>query len=151
MIVGLTSTDDQEGFRMLTSSAADIHDLTRTMPERVHLELGALTSAVPTARTWARVILSGWDLARLADDGGLILSELVTNGVRHASGRAVRIWLMTDREHLVIMVGDPSPDMPVRRDADELSGRGLVIVSALAAQWGAYRVPSGKIVWAMLQ
>ena len=32
-----------------------------------------------------------------------------------------------------------------------ISGRGLVIVSALAAQWGAYRVPSGKIVWAMLK
>jgi len=140
--------------RMLTCSAADIHDLTRAMPERVHLELGALTSAVPTARTWARVILLGWDLARLADDGGLIVSELVTNSVVHASGRAVGIWLMTDRESLVIMVGDPSPDMPVRaetQDADELSGRGLVIVSALAAQWGAYRVPSGKIVWALLK
>src|SRR5260370_151988 len=114
----------------------------------------SLASAVPTARTWARVILSGWDLARLADDGGLILSELVTNSVVHGSGRAVGIWLMTDGERLVIMVGDPSPDMPVRaetQDADELSGRGLVIVSALAAQWGAYRVPSGKIVCAMLK
>ena len=59
---------------------------------------------------------------------------------------------MTDGERLVIMVGDSSPDMPVRaetQDTDELSGRGLVIISALAAQWGAYRVPSGKIVWAM--
>ena len=140
--------------RMLTCSAADIHDLTRAMPERVHLELGALASAVPTARTWARVILPGWGLARLADDGGLILSELVTNSVVHAYGRAVGIWLMTDRERLIIMVGDPSPAMPVRavtQDTDESSGRGLVIVSALAAQWGAYRVPSGKIVWAMLK
>ena len=66
---------------MLTGSVADIHDLTRAMPGRVHLELGALTSAVPTARTWARVILLGWDLARLADNGGLIVSELVTNSV----------------------------------------------------------------------
>jgi anti-sigma regulatory factor (Ser/Thr protein kinase) len=139
---------------MLTCSAADIHDLTRGMPERVHLELGALASAVPTARTWARVILSGWGLARLVDDGGLILSELVTNSVVHASGRAVGIWLMTDRERLVMMVGDPSPSMPVRvetQDTGELSGRGLVIVSALAARWGAYRVPSGKIVWAVLK
>ena len=139
---------------MLTCSAADIHDLTRAMPERAHLELGALTSAVPTARTWARVILAGWDLVRLAGDGALILSELVTNSVVHAAGRAVGIWLMTDRECLVIMVGDPCPDMPVRAktpDTGEPSGRGLVIVSALAAQWGAYRVPSGKIVWAMLK
>lgn len=139
---------------MLTCPVADIYDLIRAMPEGAHLELGALTSAVPTARTWARVILPGWDLARLADDGGLVLSELVTNSVRHASGRAVGIWLMTDRESLLIMVGDPSPDMPVcaeAQDADDLSGRGLVIVDALAAQWGAYRVPSGKIVWALLK
>lgn len=137
---------------MLTCSVADIHDLTRAMPERLHLELGALTSAVPTARAWARVILAGWDLARLADDGGLILSELVTNSDVHASGQAVGIWLMTDRERLVIMVGDPSPDMPVRaeaQDTDQPSGRGLVIVNALAERWGAYRVPSGKIVWAV--
>ena len=139
--------------RMLTCSAADIHDLARAMPERVHLELGALAPAVPTARAWARVILPGWGLARLAGDGGLILSEFVTNSVVHASGRAVGIWLMTDRERLVIMVGDPSPDLPVRAetpDTGQPSGRGLVIVSALAARWGAYRVPSGKIVWAML-
>jgi anti-sigma regulatory factor (Ser/Thr protein kinase) len=150
MIVGLTSTDDQEGFRMHT---ADITDLTQTMRESAYLELGALTSAVPTARTWARVILPGWDLARLTDDAGLILSELVTNTVVHASGMKVGIWLMSDRERLVIMVSDPCPYMPVRaeaRDADELSGRGLVIVDALAERWGAYRVPEGKVVWAML-
>jgi anti-sigma regulatory factor (Ser/Thr protein kinase) len=153
MIVGLTSTYDQEGFLMLTRSAAEIHDLTRAMPERVHLELGALTLAVPTARTWARVIMSGWGLARLAGDGALVLSELVTNSLVHAPGRAVGIWLLTDRERLVIMVGDQSPDMPVRAqapDAGEPSGRGLVIVNALAEQWGAYRVPTGKIVWAVL-
>lgn len=123
------------------------------MPERAHLDLGAITSAVPTARTWARELLSGSGLARLADNGGLCLSELVTNSV-HASGRAVGIWLMSDRESLLIMVGDPSQAMPVRadtQDTDELTGRGLVIVDALAAQWGAYRLPTGKVVWALLK
>jgi len=51
------------------------------------------------------------------------------------------------------MVGDASPEMPVRADAlsdDELFGRGLVIVESLASNWGAYRVPTGKIVWALL-
>jgi len=130
---------------------ADISDLTRTMPESAHLELGAFTSAVPTARTWSRVVLAGWGLARLADDAGLVLSEIATNSVMHAHGRTVHIWLMSDRQSLVIMVGDPSSAMPVRtEDADGLSGRGLVIVDALADRWGAYLVPAGKIVWAML-
>ena len=137
---------------MLTRSA-DINDLVRAMPERAHLELGALTSAVPTARIWARVIMSGWNLSHLADDGGLILSELVTNSVLHSSGPKVGVWLVSDRERLVIMVGDQCPDMPVRADTqghDRPSGRGLVIVDALAEHWGAYRVPTGKIVWVML-
>jgi anti-sigma regulatory factor (Ser/Thr protein kinase) len=139
---------------MLTRSTADINDLARAMPERAHVELGALTSAVPMSRRWARVILSGWNLACLAGDAELIMSELVTNSVVHASGRTVSVWLMSDRERLVIMIGDPCPDMPVlhtkTQDSNELSGRGLMIVSALAEHWGAYRVPTGKIVWAML-
>jgi anti-sigma regulatory factor (Ser/Thr protein kinase) len=105
-------------------------------------------------RTWARVIVSGWNLARVADDAELILSELVTNCIVHTSGPTVRIWLRSDRDRLVIMAGDPCPDLPVLRtgatDSDELFGRGLVIVDALAARWGAYRVATGKVVWAML-
>jgi anti-sigma regulatory factor (Ser/Thr protein kinase) len=137
---------------MLTCSAADIDALARSMPERAHLELGALTSAVPMTRTWSRVILSGWNLARLANDAEQVISEIVTNSVLHASGPTVSIWLVSDRECLVIMIGDPCPDMPVRTEphSDEPCGRGLVIVDALAEQWGAYGVPTGKIVWAML-
>jgi anti-sigma regulatory factor (Ser/Thr protein kinase) len=99
------------------------------------------------------VVLPGWDLASLADDAGLILSELITNSVVHASGLKVGVWLMSDRQCLVIMVSDPCPYMPVRAetgDADDLSGRGLVIVDALAQQWGAYRTPAGKVGLAML-
>src|SRR5450759_1675733 len=92
---------------MLTCSAADIDALARAMPERAHLELGALTSAVPMTRTWARVILSGWNLARLADDAEQVISELVTNSVLHGSGPIVSIWLVSDRECLVIIIGDP--------------------------------------------
>jgi anti-sigma regulatory factor (Ser/Thr protein kinase) len=153
MIVGTHQRDDQEGFGMPAPSITDTHDLTRTMPERAHLELGAIGSAVPTARRWARVVLSEWNLARLADDGELILSEFVTNSVRHASGLAVHVWLLSDRNRLVIMVSDTGHGMPVRaktEDTAALAGRGLVIVGALAADWGAYRTPKGKVVWALL-
>jgi hypothetical protein len=43
--------------------------------------------------------------------------------------------------------------MPTRVDAlnaDDPFGRGLVLLDALAQDWGAYRVPAGKIVWAMV-
>jgi hypothetical protein len=47
---------------MMPPITADIHDLIRAMPHGAHLELGALTSAVPTVRRWGRVVMSGWDL-----------------------------------------------------------------------------------------
>ena len=139
-------------FRMLTCSAADIYDVAAAMPRGAHLELGAITSAPGTARAWARVVLSSWNLARLADDAALVLTELTTNAVLHAHGRSVTIWLRSDRESLALMVGDPCPDMPrvEAQDASALDGRGMIIVEALAAHWGAYRTPAGKVVWAML-
>jgi anti-sigma regulatory factor (Ser/Thr protein kinase) len=138
---------------MLTCSAGDIFDLACAMPEGDHIELGALTSAVPTARAWARVVWSGWGLAQLADDASVVLTELVTNAVLHASGEIVDVWLRSDRHRLAIMVGDPSRQMPVRADppnSEDRFGRGLTIVSALSARWGTYRVQGGKIVWAIL-
>jgi anti-sigma regulatory factor (Ser/Thr protein kinase) len=99
-------------------------------------------------------VLAEWDVASLADDAGLILSELVTNAVVHASALKVDVWLMCDRQRLLIMVSDPCPIMPTRTDEgqpDAMSGRGLMIVEALAQSWGAYWVPEqGKVVWALV-
>jgi hypothetical protein len=135
------------------ATSADIHAWASAMPDHAHLRLGALVTAVPTVRTWARVVVAGWDLARLADDAGLVLTELASNSVQHAGGPAFDIWLRSDRAALAIMIGDSSPAMPVRLEVEAtggLSGRGLVIVDAVAQSWGAYRTPAGKITWAML-
>ena len=96
------------------------------MPRGAHLELGALTSAVPTARTWARVIMSLWRLAPLAEDASAILTELITNSVLHARGASVSVWLRTDHARLAVLVGDPSPAMPVCADplSTDEAGRG---------------------------
>jgi anti-sigma regulatory factor (Ser/Thr protein kinase) len=137
---------------MMASITADIHERIRAMPHGAYLELGAFPSAVPTARLWGRVVMSGWELAPLADDASSVLTELVTNSVRHARGVSLAVWLRSDRHRLAIMVGDPSPAMPAPADAlstDE-AGRGLMIVSALAGRWGAYRTAAGKITWALL-
>jgi anti-sigma regulatory factor (Ser/Thr protein kinase) len=134
-------------------TSADVFDLTSAMPEGAHIELGAIADAVPTARTWARMLWSCWGLAELADDASVVLSELVTNAVVHAAGDVVDIWLSADRHRLALAVGDPCREMPVRAaapGADEVGGRGLTIVSALSQDWGAYRVPLGKVVWAVL-
>jgi anti-sigma regulatory factor (Ser/Thr protein kinase) len=91
--------------------------------------------------------------AELADDASVVLSELVTNAVVHAAGDVVDIWLGADSHRLAVAVGDACREMPVRADEvseDEPGGRGLILVSALAQHGGAYRVPLGKVVWAIL-
>jgi hypothetical protein len=58
----------------------------------------------------------------------------------------------SDRESLVIRVWDASDDMPVRQEAGpgDDSGRGLMIIDALSADWGSYCEADGKVVWATI-
>jgi len=132
-------------------------------PMQTDLELAALPSAVPCARGHVRSVAREWGLAELADTAELLASELVSNAIR-ASGRlslradlsfvpVVRITVTSDGESLVIRVWDASDDMPVRQEAgpDDDSGRGLMIIGALSADWGSYREPDGgKTVWARI-
>jgi anti-sigma regulatory factor (Ser/Thr protein kinase) len=125
-------------------------------PLRTHLELGALPTAVPCARLHVRHVVREWGLAGIAEQAELLASELVTNAVR-ASERlrtpeqpVVGIWLVSDQISVVIHVWDASSGIPVRQQAgpgDE-GGRGLLLVEALATEWGCYRKPPGKTVWA---
>ena len=53
---------------------------------------------------------------------------------------------------ILIEVTDTSPQLPVLREHDHrrANGRGLRMVDAIAARWGARPVPGGKVVWAEL-
>ncbi|MEU2432681.1 ATP-binding protein [Streptomyces sp. NPDC007861] len=100
-----------------------------------------------------RVALVVRDLDELADDGALILSDLVSNAVRHARRESIRLTI--DRPGAVrvcIGVVDFSEAPPAPRtpgDADE-GGRGLALVNELADRWGTELLPWGKRVWAEL-
>ncbi|MCZ7415277.1 ATP-binding protein [Streptomyces sp. WMMC897] len=87
----------------------------------------------------------------------LIVAELCANAVRHGRvpGREFHLRVELDpRAGLVrIEVADAHPALPpataVHPGPDEESGRGLLIVDALAARWGSEpRAPLGKTVWA---
>lgn len=103
--------------------------------------------SVARARELARDQLTDWGLEALVDTTELLVSELVTNALRHGHGE-IRLRLLLDRT-LVCEVWDADLAQPRRRrarDTDE-GGRGLQLVQLLSAGWGSRRTPRGKTVW----
>ncbi|MDX3522146.1 ATP-binding protein [Streptomyces scabiei] len=123
--------------------------------------------AVREARQFTRGTLGQWKLDDRFDDVCLVVSELVTNALRHAlpSGNGsrpdqdppVRLHLMHWTERLVCAVRDPSHDSPVAGDSEDFSaesGRGLFLVDSFADSWGWHPLGGaldGKLVWALFQ
>ncbi|WP_155054835.1 ATP-binding protein [Streptomyces blattellae] len=109
---------------------------------------------IPEVRLGARLVLASWSVPEDASETVvLILSELAANAVRHARtpGRTFDTSLAYDGEKTIeIEVGDGSPDLPVLKpyDPDATSGRGLLLVEALADGWEVRHRESGKSVWA---
>jgi anti-sigma regulatory factor (Ser/Thr protein kinase) len=100
------------------------------------------------ARDFARDTLDQWDLAE-SYDVVLIVNELVTNAVIHATG-TVTLSLDLHDGTVRIMVGDEATGVPIRRDRDASAeeGRGLALVAAMSLRWGVHERPGGKTVWA---
>ncbi|HZG03417.1 MAG TPA: SpoIIE family protein phosphatase [Streptomyces sp.] len=110
-------------------------------------QLPAEPRSVARARDLACRQLAAWELDDLSDTAELLVSELVTNALRHGEGD-IRLRLLLDRT-LVCEVWDTNLVQPRRRrarDTDE-GGRGLQLVDLLSAGWGSRRTPRGKIVW----
>ncbi|MFF8285395.1 SpoIIE family protein phosphatase [Streptomyces albus] len=94
--------------------------------------------------------MTAWGLGETAFTVELILSELITNAVRHGAP-PVTVRLLRDR-YLTCEVSDASSTAPhLRRatSADE-GGRGLFLIAQLAQHWGTRYGPHGKTIWAEL-
>ncbi|MFE5138543.1 SpoIIE family protein phosphatase [Streptomyces fagopyri] len=105
-------------------------------------------SSVRSARHLAARQLTAWGLERLEDSTKLIVSELVTNAVRHATG-PVGLRLI-QHQVLTCEVTDASvcSPRPRRTGSVDESGRGLLLVAQLSRRWGSRSVEGGKVVWA---
>ncbi|MFE2702157.1 SpoIIE family protein phosphatase [Streptomyces mirabilis] len=105
-------------------------------------------TAVPNARHMAARRLTEWGLEGLQDSTQLIVSELVTNAVRHSTGpiglRLIRHRVLTCE---VFDTDAHSPRLRHARAIDE-NGRGLFLVTQLSRRWGARSESGGKVVWA---
>ncbi|MEU4353130.1 ATP-binding protein [Streptomyces virginiae] len=105
-------------------------------------------SSVGLARRALTAQLSSWGLHEVTDTSRLLVSELITNSLRHAHG-PVRVNLRVRGALLRCEVEDASPAGPVpgTPGPDAESGRGMELVDALAQDWGSDRTRTGKTTW----
>ncbi|MBY8881755.1 SpoIIE family protein phosphatase [Streptomyces sp. PLK6-54] len=104
-------------------------------------------SAVSPIRAACGRKLTEWGLEDIGFTTELILSELITNAIRHGSP-PIKVRLLR-ASTLVCEVSDGSSTSPHLRWAattDE-GGRGIFLVSQLAHRWGTRYTPGGKVIW----
>lgn len=128
---------------------------TTTPPTTVATQWPCHPRTVPRARHQLAELLGEWGLAHLAEDATLVLSELVSNAVKHGRiGRDVQTVFAREGDGVRIEVhdarGETTPTMTSSGRLLDDSGRGLPIVHAITGgQWGvAARTGPGKAVWA---
>ena len=92
--------------------------------------------------------LAGWGLDELAFTTELLVSELVTNAIRHAQP-PIQLRLILDGV-LSCEVSDGASTAPHLRRADRYDegGRGLMLIAQLAERWGTRHTRTGKTIWA---
>ncbi|MFE6760188.1 ATP-binding protein [Streptomyces sp. NPDC057684] len=105
-------------------------------------------TSVRQARRLVTAQLGDWNLEGFADTAELLVSELVTNALRHTRG-PLRLNLQLRGSRLRCEVEDTDPAGPVRRvvDADAEGGRGTELLDLLTEAWGSTRTPTGKTTW----
>ncbi|MEW1719943.1 SpoIIE family protein phosphatase [Streptomyces sp. NPDC093109] len=111
-------------------------------------ELATDPREVGRARRLVRERLLGWGLPHAVDTAELLVSELVTNAVRHARSDRVGLRLVrTDALLCEVTDDEPAPATLLAAGRDDESGRGLRVVSGLAREWGSSSSAHGKTVW----
>lgn len=92
-----------------------------------------------------------WDLPSMIEPATLVVSELVTNAIQHSDGTSVNLRVQQRHSgELRVEVADGTPKSAKPRVAghDDESGRGLLIVAAIAREWGVSR--GGEVTWCSL-
>ena len=143
-------TGDEESFRWLCHCHSEVigaHEepadtaATRSFVGDPRVLRGVRQFVVDTLRQW--------HLDGLCDDAAIVVSELATNSILHAHSDFT--VALTQRDGTVrLSVFDARGQFPQVREPspNTVSGRGLRLVTALAARWGAEAVGDGKEVWA---
>jgi anti-sigma regulatory factor (Ser/Thr protein kinase) len=123
----------------------------RRSASRSIVDLASDPQSPALARAATADFVAAQHLEPLADDLALVVSELVTNAVRHAEP-PLRLEMQADERRVTVAVADGCPGGPTTRTADDEAegGRGMFLVDLLAEETGCRPHPPGKTVWAAL-
>jgi signal transduction histidine kinase len=139
--------------RQLTHGTVPVRKVTSPYVRRWTYE----ARCVGEARHELHRVLTAWGLDDLADRAELVLSELLTNALRHTapapdSEVETRYELLPAGVRIEVHDADDTRPTVQNPAVDEEAGRGLALVDALTgARWGVSdREGVGKLLWAVL-
>ncbi|RKE18492.1 ATP-binding protein [Streptomyces sp. TLI_171] len=144
------SHGEETGRRAQAQGAAPAYQPGCALHRRLHASLDAADLvAVGAIRRRLRAALDHWGVPELADTAELLASELVTNALVHTGKAAVFDAVLTGEQRLRVEVEDRTSRLPGRRNPGETAtnGRGLLLVEALADDWGVQLRGDGKVTW----
>ncbi|MET8180800.1 ATP-binding protein [Streptomyces sp. NPDC005336] len=104
-------------------------------------------------RRAVRAELASWGMSALVDAAQLITTELASNVIKHVGqGTVATLVLDAGPDQLRVELHDKSGKEPqqLQPTCDEEHGRGLQLLTGLAAAWGTIRTAAGKAVWCEL-
>lgn len=154
---------EESAQRVAAATGLAIEDLKRTRyplgeqlmalrpapPREARLQLHADVAEVGVVRELLKRLLASWRMAAAATDDVLLLaSEVAGNAIRHGQS-PVTLIARYDGKRVRIEVGDGSRELPMTRHptAFDEGGRGMLLVEAIAADWGVLATTGGKRVW----
>ncbi|GIH10354.1 hypothetical protein Rhe02_84210 [Rhizocola hellebori] len=115
------------------------------------MPLTANPLAAAAGRRFAVDTLAKWKLTALQTNASMVVTELVSNAVRH-TGAPLALRLQHRAHRLIVEVADGDERQPrqLRPALLDEGHRGLFIVNKLSQRWGTRPTAEGKVVWAEL-
>lgn len=109
--------------------------------------VGGEPTEVRRARRFVQQLVEGM-CSDLADTAVLLTSEVVTNAIIHGRSEArVQVTLGDERVRVEVADDNSRPPAVQATDDDALDGRGLMILTTAADDWGVHPAGIGKVVW----
>jgi anti-sigma regulatory factor (Ser/Thr protein kinase) len=117
-----------------------------------HRLLPPVVASVSVARAFVTTVARRWGADGVAADLALVVSELVTNAIEHGTGPVDVAARRCGTGIEVEVTSGLTAERPERLAPPPVrpSGRGLLVVDALAADWGHRQVAQRLTVWARL-